>query len=166
MKHRVLTDPPSVSIMPEKISTNSHVREHMVKLKRLMACQDLGFACETWEFVRCVCTKRSKAKEHEYRTWVFYSLLGDTSTLQVALVSAKGSARSRLCERMMSLLFSLHTPSFLFMSERREPLIYIPWNLPNLSGRTMLLGSKVRRVLRADNLTAICDSTVYKMWDP
>jgi hypothetical protein len=27
-------------------------------------------------------------------------------------------------------------------------------------------GSKVRRVHRADNLTAICEPIVYKIWDP
>jgi hypothetical protein len=30
----------------------------------------------------------------------------------------------------------------------------------------MFLGSKVRLVLRADNLTAICEPVVYTMWDP
>jgi hypothetical protein len=30
----------------------------------------------------------------------------------------------------------------------------------------MFLGSKVRRVRRADNLTTICEPIVYKMWDP
>jgi hypothetical protein len=59
-------------------------------------------------------------------------------------------------------------------------------NLPNPSGRTrpwgllslktemntrnvkiiMFLGSKVRRVRKADNLTAICEPIVYTMWDP
>jgi hypothetical protein len=30
----------------------------------------------------------------------------------------------------------------------------------------MYLGSKVRRVRRADNLTAIYEPIVYTMWDP
>jgi hypothetical protein len=30
----------------------------------------------------------------------------------------------------------------------------------------MFLGSKVRRVRRADNLTTICEQIVYTMWDP
>jgi hypothetical protein len=30
----------------------------------------------------------------------------------------------------------------------------------------MFLGSKVRRVRSADNLAAICEPTVYTMWDP
>jgi hypothetical protein len=30
----------------------------------------------------------------------------------------------------------------------------------------MFLGSKVRQVRRADNLTAICEPIVYTMWDP
>jgi hypothetical protein len=30
----------------------------------------------------------------------------------------------------------------------------------------MFLESKVRLVLRAKNLTAICQSIVYTMWDP
>jgi hypothetical protein len=30
----------------------------------------------------------------------------------------------------------------------------------------MFLGSKVRRVRRADNLTTICEPIVYTMWDP
>jgi hypothetical protein len=30
----------------------------------------------------------------------------------------------------------------------------------------MFLGSKVRRVRRVDNLTAICEQTVYTRWDP
>jgi hypothetical protein len=30
----------------------------------------------------------------------------------------------------------------------------------------MFLGSKVRRVRRADNLTAIYEPIVYTMWDP
>jgi hypothetical protein len=32
--------------------------------------------------------------------------------------------------------------------------------------RIMILGSNVRRVHRADNLTAICEPIVYTMWDP
>jgi hypothetical protein len=30
----------------------------------------------------------------------------------------------------------------------------------------MFLGSKVRRVRKADNLTAICEPIVQTMWDP
>jgi hypothetical protein len=30
----------------------------------------------------------------------------------------------------------------------------------------MFLGSRTRPVLRADNLAAICEPTVYTMWDP
>jgi hypothetical protein len=30
----------------------------------------------------------------------------------------------------------------------------------------MFLGSKVRRVRKADNLTAICEPILYTMWDP
>jgi hypothetical protein len=30
----------------------------------------------------------------------------------------------------------------------------------------MFLGSEVRPVRKADNLTAICEPTVYTMWDP
>jgi hypothetical protein len=30
----------------------------------------------------------------------------------------------------------------------------------------MFLGSKVRRVRRADDLTAICEPIVWTMWDP
>jgi hypothetical protein len=30
----------------------------------------------------------------------------------------------------------------------------------------MFLGSRVRPVHRADNLTAICEPFVYTMWDP
>jgi hypothetical protein len=30
----------------------------------------------------------------------------------------------------------------------------------------MFLGSKVRQVRRADNLTAICEPNVWTMWDP
>jgi hypothetical protein len=30
----------------------------------------------------------------------------------------------------------------------------------------MFLGSKVRRVRKADNFTAICEPIVYTMWDP
>jgi hypothetical protein len=30
----------------------------------------------------------------------------------------------------------------------------------------MFLGSKVGLVLRADNLTAICEPIVYTMWEP
>jgi hypothetical protein len=30
----------------------------------------------------------------------------------------------------------------------------------------MFLGSKVRRVRKADNLTAICEPIVWAMWDP
>jgi hypothetical protein len=30
----------------------------------------------------------------------------------------------------------------------------------------MFLGSKVRRVSRADNLISICEPIVYTMWDP
>jgi hypothetical protein len=32
--------------------------------------------------------------------------------------------------------------------------------------KIMFLGSKVRSVHGADNLTAICEPTVYTMWDP
>jgi hypothetical protein len=30
----------------------------------------------------------------------------------------------------------------------------------------MFLGSKARPMLRADNITAICEQTLYTMWDP
>jgi hypothetical protein len=45
------------------------------------------------------------------------------------------------------------------------------WGLPSLKKITirikkMFLGSKVRPVPRADKLTAICEPTVYTMWDP
>jgi hypothetical protein len=51
------------------------------------------------------------------------------------------------------------------------------FNLPNPSSRTMALGStemstrnipggKGRPARRADNLTAICEPIVYKMWEP
>jgi hypothetical protein len=30
----------------------------------------------------------------------------------------------------------------------------------------MILGSKVRLVLKADNLAAICEPIVWAMWDP
>jgi hypothetical protein len=57
-------------------------------------------------------------------------------------------------------------PIYLILLAALGPGVYSTFNRIQLQKQIMFLGSKVRTMRMADNLAAICEQTVYTVWDP
>jgi hypothetical protein len=57
--------------------------------------------------------------------------------------------------------------SYLILLAALGPVVYSSSNRNDYQKqKNHVLGSRVQSVHKADNLTAICEVIVYKMWDP
>jgi hypothetical protein len=55
---------------------------------------------------------------------------------------------------------------YLILPSALGPGVYLASNRNEYQKQKMSLESRARPVRMADNLTAICEPTVYTMWDP